>query len=125
MISKKPDNPRLAAIVIPRDESNCCVKVVPLHLLQKTFIVDIPIGLPQPRIVDCKVCVVMRCVPTSFAGAISNEHHCRCDSEKSIYNTFIRQAIVWRYVTSHEYFQSFDPSLNQYRGNLLVVPHAH
>src|SRR6266852_9235344 len=86
MVSKKGDNPRVAAVVIPRNESNCRVKVVPIHLLQETFIVDISIGLPQPRIVDCKVRVMMRCVPTSFSRAVPNKHHCRSDSQKRIYN---------------------------------------
>src|SRR5208283_888653 len=125
MIPKKRDNTRLATIVVPWDESNCCVKVVLFHFTQETFIVDIPIRFPQPRIVDCKVCVMMKCMPTSFARAVPNKHHCRSDSEECTYKAFsIGHTFVWRYGASHEYLRLLDRSLNKYRRNLIAVPYA-
>src|SRR5208282_6100810 len=116
MISKKRDNPRLAAIVIPGDERDGCVKVVLFHFAEESFVVDIPIALTQPRIVDRKVCVMMKRMPASFASAVADKHHCGSDSEKLTYELFsARHASVGRHGTSHEYLKLLDRSLDEYR----------
>src|ERR1035441_2397464 len=43
---------RFTAIVVPRNKGDCCVEIMPPHLLQQIAILKVSVGFPQPRIVN-------------------------------------------------------------------------
>src|SRR5579863_4418864 len=129
MAAEDRDGLCFAAIVIPRYEGNGCVKVVLFHLLEKTFVAEVPVRLAQPWIIDCQVCVMMESMPTSFPGAVFDKHHYGCDFRKRAFyilgTPFDTAVTDSKRLTKQEYLLPSEICLNKYRNDLMIVSDSH
>src|SRR5438128_2143780 len=129
MVPNERQNLRLAAIIIPRDESDGRVEVVLFHLGEKTPILERAVGLSKPRIVNCKVCVMVRSMPTAFTRTVPNKHHGRSDFRKRAHHTlcvpFAPSSVPGMHCAIQEHPQLLEGSLDEYWENSAVVPNIH
>src|SRR4051794_26355222 len=70
-------------VEIPRNERYCGVKIVLVHVLQQTLVVDESVRFLKPCIVDREVCVMPGAVPGSVSRCLAQEHHVTGDGGKN------------------------------------------
>ena len=51
------------------------MKIMFSHFSKERLEIKMTIRLPQPNVVDSKICIVCRGMPTGFAGRVSYKDH--------------------------------------------------
>src|SRR5579863_4724338 len=69
---------RPAAVKVPGDERHGGVKIVLLHLGQQSRVVQMPVGLDKPGVIDGEVCIPPREMPRPVPGRRPEIHEKRC-----------------------------------------------
>src|ERR1019366_1509418 len=127
MVPKERNRLCFAPIVIPRYESNGCVKVVFFHLLEETLIDEVPVRLAEPWIINCKVCVMVESMPASVASTILCKHHHGSNFRKRGYHIGALDCTMsWKMLfAKQKYFLLAEVCLNEYWNNLLIASYRH
>src|SRR5438093_10350604 len=75
MFPDNGDRLRLASVEIPRNKGERRMKIMFSHFSKERLEIKMTIRLPQPNVVDSKICVVCRGMPTGFAGRVAYKDH--------------------------------------------------